>query len=212
MANELLPTIGSSGLWKVKAPFDTQLIASLSYTCKAVRKLAEFVATGADVFADHYEPNNIPQSVYQQHVNADISLVTLMSSTGNWLVVPTPYLDGWPSNDIVPYVILGMVVTLGAIPNTIDPGFLEPVVKNAIAASLGHVPEIQFVALSGVTNKVYSDHEALENLRKSNIKNDNSDYVRRLKAETDLVAARAQIAALQKFIIDSKVPIPTVAG
>lgn len=212
MANELLPTIGSSGLWKLKAPFDTLLIANLSYTCKEVRNLSAFIANGADVFTEHYEPRGLTQELYQQHINADISMITLMSSTGSWLIVPSPYIDGWPSNDIVPYVLLGMVVTLGALPNTIDPGFLEPVVKNAITAALGHEPEIQFVALSAVSNKVYSEHEALENLRKSNIRNDNSDYVRRLKAETDLVAARAQIAALQKFIVDSKVPIPTVPG
>jgi hypothetical protein len=212
MANELLPTIGSSGLWKVKAPFDTQLIAGLSYTCNEVRKLGTFIASGADVFAEHYEPRGLSHDVYQQHVNADISMITLVSSSGSYLILPAPYIDGWPSNDIVPYVLLGMVVTLGALPNTIDPGFLEPVVKNAVKAALGHEPEIQFVALSAVTNKVYTEHEALENLRKSNIKNDNTDYVRRLKAEADLVAARAQIAALQKFIVDSKVPIPTVPG
>lgn len=212
MANELLPSIGMSGQWKLKAPFDTKIVANLTYTCKEVRKLGAMIAAGVDAFEEFYVPNEITRDVYDQHVASDISVITLSSSSGNWINVPTPYLDGWPNANVIPYVVVGLIADIGALPNTIDPTFLAEKVKNTIMSSLGHEPEITFVALSEVTNMPFDEHEALENLRKSNIADDNTDYSRRIKAEDDLAKARAEIAALQQFIIDSGVPVPVASG
>lgn len=210
MANELLPAIDASGKWKLKAPFDTQLATDVAYTCKEIRKLSAVVAAGFDAKAEWYDYNEIPEATYNQHVADDISVITLVSSTGAWLNVPSPYLDGWPSADVVPYVVIGMIADLGPLPNTIDPGFLTTKVKNLIKDTLGHEPDIQYVALSEVTNKAFADHEALETLRQTNITDSNTDYARRLKAEDELVKAKAEIAALQQFILDSGVTIPVV--
>jgi len=209
MASELLPGIGSAGDWKLKPPFDSLYVAGLAYTCKAIRKLSEIVATGIDAQGTYYTPNNLTADQYAADVAADVSIVTLCSSSGNWLFVPSTYLLGWPSNDSVPYVVLGMVINLGAIPNTLDPTFLTPVVQNAIKAALGHDPDIEYVTLSETTNKTWDDHTSLENLRLANITDDNSDYVKRLNAEAALTAAQAQITALQQFIINSGLSIPT---
>lgn len=210
MANELLPSIGMSGQWKLKAPLDTKIVAKLAYTCKEVRKLGAIIAAGIDAFEEFYVPNDIPREVYDQHIADDISIITIVSSTGAWLNVPTPYLDGWPNANVIPYVVVGLVAEIGAIPNTLDPTFLIEKVRNTIKGSLGHEPNITLVALSEVENMPFEDHEAMETLRKSNITDDNTDYSRRIKAEDDLAKARAEIAALQKFIIDSGIPVPVV--
>jgi hypothetical protein len=210
MANELLPSVGMSGQWKLKAPFDSKIVANLAYTCRAVRKLGEVIAAGIDAFEEYYVPNSIGRDVYDQHVASDVSIIVMSSSSGSWLNVPSPYLDGWPDANVVPYVVVGMVADIGALPNTIDPTFLSEKVRNTIKNALGHDPVIQFVALSEVSNMPFAEHEALEVLRKSNITDDNTDYSRRLKAEDELVKARAEIAALQKFIIDSGIPVPVV--
>lgn len=212
MSNELLPGIDASGIWKLKAPYDTKLIPDLAYTCKAVRKLSEVVSSGTDVKADCYTAYEIPDTTYDEHVAADISIITLVSSSGNSLAVPSPYLDGWPSSDVVPYVVLGMLINLGAIPNTIDPTYLTDKVTNVISTTLGHVPTIEYLALSEVKNVAFDQHTALENLRQSNITDNNTDYIRRLNAEDELAKARAEIAALQQFIINSGVSVPTVPG
>lgn len=207
-----LPTIGSSGNWKLKAPFDTKLLPSISYSCQAIRLLSEVVGSGRDVYAEDYEPNGIPQADYDQHVADGISIITLISAVGAVVNVPSPYLDGWPSSDVVPYVVMAAVVTLGALPNTVDPSFLTPILKNTVMNALGYDPDVEYVTVSDVTNILFSNHTALEAARKANIQDNNTDYVRRLKAEADLVSARATIAALQKFIKDSGVPIPVVPG
>lgn len=208
----VLPTIGVSGSWKLKAPLDTKLLPSMSYSCQGIQSLLSVIASGRDVFAEDYEPNGISQATYDEHVAEGISIISLVSSTGVSLNVPSPYLDGWPSSDVIPYVVMGALVTLGAIPNTLSPEFLTPIIQNAVKAALGNDAAVEYVTMGEVQNILFSDHTALEIARKANIDNNNTDYVRRLKAEADLVAARATIAALQKFIKDSGVPIPVVPG
>lgn len=210
--SSILPAIGSSGFWKLKAPFDNTLNSSVAYSCRAITLLSQAVSDGVEVFEDIYVPLNISQAVYDEHVAAGISLVTLSSTVGEIAIIPSPYIDGWPSNDVVPYVVMAAVVVLGAIPNTLDPTYLTPILQNAVKAALGNTPDVEYVTVSDVTNKLYSDHEAMENARQANIEDDNSDYVRRLIAEEHLVKARGEIAALQKFIIDSGIPIPVVTG
>lgn len=212
MARAILPALGSSGLWKLKAPFDTKIIASVAYSCQAISLISALVASGLDVFEEYYVSNGLTQAAYDADVLDGSSIITLVSTTGVSLQVPSTYIDGWPSSDVVPYVVMGAIVVLGALPNTLDPEFLAPKLKNVVKNSLGNDATVEFVVMSEVTNKMFSDHTALENARKANISDDNSDYVRRLKAEADLVAAKATIAALQQFIIDSGVPIPVVPG
>ncbi|BAS04852.1 hypothetical protein [Ralstonia phage RSF1] len=206
---ELLPSIGASGDWTLKPPFDTKYTAGLAYSCRAINKISSLVATGVDVFNTFYVPNDLTVDKYNADVAADLSMVTLQSSSGQVLILPSTYLSGWPSADSVPYVVMGMVINLGAIPNTLDPTFLTPKVAAVIKAALGHDPDIQYATLSETTNKTWDDHTALENLRLANITDDNSDYIKRLNAESDLAAAQAQIAALQQFIIQSGLTVPS---
>lgn len=212
MASTILPALGSSGAWKLKAPFDTKIIASVAYSCESISSLSALVADGVDVFQAYYVANGLDQATYNQHVLDGISFITLVSETGVAISVPAPYLDGWPSSDVIPYVVVGAVVQLGALPNTIDPAFLTPLIQNVVKNALGTDVTVEYVAMSDVTNKTYSDHQALENARQANIADDNNDYTRRLKAEAALIDAKATIAALQKFIIDSGIPIPVVPG
>jgi hypothetical protein len=209
MAAELLPGIGVSGDWTLKTPFDSKITAGLAYSCRAINKISVMVATGIDVLNTLYIPNGLTEANYDADVAADLSMVTLQSTSGQVIILPSTYLTGWPSADSVPYVVMGMVINLGPIPNTIDPTFLtdkvEPVIKNA----LGLDPEIHYVTLSETTNKTWDDHVAQENTRTAAITDENSDYVKRLNAEAALTAAQAQIVALQQVIIDAGLTIPS---
>lgn len=205
---ELLPSVGASGDWKVKAPFTNLYIAGTAYACKEIRKLSAVVAVGVDAYNEYYVAQGLTQAQYDADVANDISIVTLLSAAGNWLFIPSTYLDGWPSNDAVPYVVLGAVINLGPLPNTVDPSFLTPKIQNLIKDALGHDVDVEYVALSDVTNKTFADHTALEQARQNNITDSNTDTTRRIQAENDLASARSEIAALQQVIIDAGIVLP----
>jgi hypothetical protein len=209
MASELLPAIGISGDWSLKTPYDKLYIANLSYACRAINKISAMVATGVDVLNSYYVANGLTQADYDADVAADLSMITLASSNGQLIICPSTYLSGWPSADAVPFVVMGMIINLGAIPNKLDPTFLTSKVEPVIKAALGLDPVIQYATLSETANKTFDDYTAWENARQSNITDDTSDYVKRLNAEADLTAAQAQIAALQQFIIDAGLAVPT---
>lgn len=206
--SELLPGMGASGHWRLKAPFDNALVPGLAYICQAQQSVGMMLATGMNVYEEIYDKWKIEIEVYDKHVADNITICTLISSSGNFVFVPAVYIDGWPSNDSIPYVVLGLFATLGAIPNTLDPSFLIDKVKNLIKSSIGLAADIEFVAMSEVENIAWVDHQAMEVARKTLITDDNSDYAKRVKAEADLNAARVQIQALQKFIVDSGIPVP----
>lgn len=201
--NEVLPADGATGQWRLKAPFDTKIVNGLAYTCYGKNTIGVLNAQGVEVFAEYYEKNGIDRDTYELHAKEDRTICTLLSSAGDWLQIPSPYLSGWPSADVVPYVVVGMFLTLGALPNTIDPSFLTDKVKNVVKASLGLEPDVEYIAMTEITHKEWSLHESLEQARKTATADDNSDLARRLKAEDDLIAAKVQIAALQQYIIDS---------
>ena len=209
MATELLPPLGASGTWVLKTPFDTKLTSGLAYTAKEIRKITAAVGAGVDVFKEYYEPNGLSQDVMDAHVAADNCIITLISSVGTYVYVPSPYIASWPSGDSVPYVVMGMAIKLGAIANTIDPTFLTDKVKNVIVANLGLEPVINFVTLSEEERKTWSDHQSLENARTTLITDSNTDYARRVKAEDDLAKARQQIALLNQYILDKGIGPPT---
>jgi hypothetical protein len=201
--------MGVSGDWTLKAPLDTKITPNLAYTCKSLRKISEMVANGIDVLNLVYIPNGLTQDDYNDGVANDWSVVTLQAASGLMVLVPSPWLAGWPSADSVPYVVMGMIINLGAIPNTIDPTFLTDKVEPVIKAALGLDPEIHYATLSETATKTWDDHVAQENARTAAITDENSDYIKRVNAEADLAAAQAQIAALQQVIIDAGLTIPT---
>jgi len=200
MANEILPSIGAKGAWNLKAPYNSLLIADLEYECKAIRKLSELLTTGVDVFTLYYDNVGVNKTVFDDHVKNDYSIISMVSTSGKWLFIPSPFINGWPDSNVVPYVVMGLLANLGPIPNTLNPTFLIDKVKNVIQANIGLTPTVQFITLSEPKNKSWLDHDSLETLRLSNITDTSTDYVRRLKAEDDLEKALLKINQLETWI------------
>lgn len=206
---QILPSIGAEGAWQLKAPFDEKISSELSYKCVAIRKISEMVTTGIDVLNTHYIPNGLLKTDYDADVIVDASVVTLVSSSGSWVFVPTTYILGWPSADSVPYAVVAMGVVLGALPNTVDASFLIDKVKNVIRANLGNEPEILLMTVSETTMKTQEQHESLEAARQANITETMTDYnaVQVLQAQLD--AANETIRQLMEYY-ESQPDVPPV--
>lgn len=194
----LLPSVGATGSWKLKAPFDEKVDPELSYRCDAVRRISEMVAMGTDVKTIHYFANGLTEAEYKADVQADVAIITLSTSSGDWAYVPSSYVLGWPSTDGVPYAVVGMAVVLGALPNTIDPTMLTEKVKEVIKANLGMEPEITYATVSEVAIKSQEQHENLETARLANISEDKTNY--QLLQETLLENER--LRSLNQSLID----------
>lgn len=195
------PPVGATGLYTLSGPWATDLIPNLSYECKAIRRLADFVHLGIDPYTTFYKPKQIPETTYQTDFQNNVCIVTLVSTTGQWLYVPTSYITGFPNMNGIPYTAVVLAAPIGAVPNYLD---LTPV-KSKIAAViqdyLGLVGvQVQSVVVSPQKNLVQADHNAIEAARQANIRTTQTDYAKYLqeKARADALAQRN--AELEAYI------------
>lgn len=194
----MIPTLGASGAWTLKVPFDAQIVADRAYTCQAIRYISEMVAKGEEVKNQYYIRYGLTDAEYKQDADANVAIVTLISSSGDYVHVPSSYIVGWPAADGVPYAVLAAGVVLGALPNTFDPTFLTTELKAFIKARIGLEPEITYATVSEVSIKSQDQHGVLESAREA-AKTINQTMFQQLDAAN---ARIAELESLNQSLVD----------
>lgn len=198
--SNLIPEVGSSGIYKLRAPFNTRLAQDLRYTCIAVRRLADIVAAGGDPKDLHYTSNGLSDAQYDADVANGVCIVTLQSDGSGVVYVPSSYIESYPSMGGVPYRAIALVVSLGAIPDSLDLTYLKTRIRGVVKDTIGVDRELQTVTTSPVSLIEQGTHETLEAARLAIVSESNTDYARALAAETALASARQHIAELEAYI------------
>jgi hypothetical protein len=204
--SNLIPTIGASGIWTLLPPFDALLTQSVSYNCLAVRQLEDIIAAGGDPYQQFYVPQegSTAGSMLDQY-NADLAnkvcIVTLQSSSGAVVHVPTSFIQTFPSSGGVPYTNLLLGVDLGAMPDYVDLTFLKQQVANLVKTTVGltHV-QITTVVVSPTTHLSLSDHQVAEAARQANITNTVTPEAKVIALTQQLQASQQAYAALEAFL------------
>lgn len=202
----LIPPVGTSGIYKLAPPFATQLQANMSYRCDAVRRVADFLAAGLDPFEEFYEPNGLSRAQYDLDLANQVCIISLVSSGGHWVYVPSTYVLAYPDINGVPYTVMVLGLELGALPNYKDLTGLKQALSNLTRDTIGVVPTIREVAISAVQKLSQSDHDALENARALAITNSQTDRARLLAAQAELAALRAQYDQLEAYVRANMTP------
>lgn len=146
----IIPTVGSSGYFVLAAPFDTLILTGERYTCKAVRKLSDYLTNNETPLADIYTANGVAESVYNDHVASDVSIVSLQASTGHWVYVPSAYITQLPIVNGIPYRSLMLGISLPPMPADKDLSHLETAIKNLVLDTIGVNAGTKFVETSKV--------------------------------------------------------------
>lgn len=191
----LAPAVGSSGNFTAKAPFTLQ--ADTIYTVIAVRTFSDMAAAGADPLAQVYAPVGLAQADYTNDVDAGALVVVLSSGTSQPVYIPTTYLDGVPSNDIVPYSTLVGSFVLGPLPDSIDVSELLAQIGQLIEASVGvSNPPVTLHAIPSTNVVTAAQDAAMTQARLAAISNNMSLYARLLKTQAALQDVTTRYNAL----------------
>jgi hypothetical protein len=204
----LTPPVNASGIFTLASPFDQKLVPQVSYTCIAVRKFADIQKLGIDPFQIYYVPNGLDEAKYNTDVNAGECIVTLRSNGGAFLYVPTSYITSYPNMGGIPYTAIVLGVNLGAIPNYVDLSVVKAKISAVVHDAFGVTPVIQQAAISETKNLSIADHTAAESARQAEITDNQTDYAKYLAANNALIAAQAQITALENYIKANLPPTP----
>jgi hypothetical protein len=199
----LTPTIGLKGRYTLAAPYDTLVLPTGLYECIAVRKFEDLLVLTVDVFADYYEPYGLLQSDYQADNRNGASIVTFVDVNDNYVYVPDTYILSIPSMDNVAYQHVVISLSLGPFPEYVGLTDLSTKLKELTETTIG-VDTTPLVHVAPTRNVMPSAlHEGMEVARTNRIVGSQTERAKRIALEAQLVAARAEIAALQQILVDN---------
>lgn len=200
MAMALIPPIGASGIYKLASPFSVKLQSGMSYRCEAVRRVIDFQELGVDVYEEFYLPENLSREQYEQDVSNQVAIVSLVASSGHFVHVPSTYILAYPDISGVPYTVMVLGLELGAIPNYMDLTGLKVAITELVRDTIGVTSQCREVVISAVQKLSQSDHDALENARRSAITNSQTSRAKALTLQQQFNALQQQYSDLQAYV------------
>lgn len=200
MTLSILPVIGSSGFYELAAPFDVEVVDKIEYTCKAIRRISDYLANNEDPKASIYDAYEIDEAVYEEDLSKDTYIVSLQSRKGHWLYVPSRYILSYPSVNGIPYRSVMLGVSLPPLPVSQDLTAILSDIKDLVENSLGVSVVVRQVETSMIVLVDYSVHEATQQERNIHIEGRSTLYARNvaLREENDLLIQK--VASLENYI------------
>lgn len=187
----LLPPIGTAGIYDLSPPFASKLQPSVSYRCESIRRFSDMLQLGEDPYELYYSPNELSQETYNNDALNSTCIVSLQSTSGHWVHVPSTYIRSFPNVNGVPYRAMVLGVEIGPVAEYQDLTTLKTAISNTVRDTFGVTPSIKEVAISATQNFSQRDHEILEQQRAAAIVN-SPTY------KSMYIALQAQFAALQR--------------
>jgi hypothetical protein len=201
MAQNIVPMIGSSGVFTLNVPWNQALIPNAVYTCVGVQGLTEIVSAGGSPFTDYYTPMGLTQADYNTDVQNGVSIVTLQASNNSIVNVPSSYIGAYPSSGGVPYRVMMLSISLSAIPDTLDLTAVSQKIQDDVMDMIGVTSTVRSVAVSPMTLVDATDAAAIEAARLANITASTTDYANYLTAQANYEAALVIIQNLEAYIL-----------
>lgn len=205
MSNQL-PAIGSTGVFRVRAPFT---IETVNYTCTQISQINTLIEDQVDVFGLYYAPNGLTQTVFQTAIDSNIAIVTLESDNGPTLHIPSDYIDTMPIVPFVPYSRIVLSLDLGFLPDTVNLTQLQTdlaiVANNSVNFSTAI--NIHSVSTKAVPQE---EHVLLEAARLEKLSNYISIYKGKMDADARIAAYETKIRLLEQTVITQKAIIDEI--
>lgn len=225
MRNNKTPAINATGLYELLSPWNSSHYSLTdAYRCESISGFNALQEKGVDVYKTFYSPMNISKEEYALDEQADINIVTLMSSDGLATVdVPSSFIKKFPNSNSAPYSRLIVTFDLGAIPDSLnisdtliraaaffelELGALGVSDDGATGLVLGEDINIMKVPLAGFVSEEQASF--LESLRKEvSDKGKGTLGATRDAASDEVISGLgAEIDNLQQIIITQQAPEP----
>lgn len=195
----ILPIVGSSGYYELASPFDALVTDRIEYTCKAVRRLSDYLANNEDAKSAIYDKYGIA-SIYEEDVVSDAYIVSLQSRTGHWLYVPYRYILSYPSPNGVRYRTVMLGVSLPALPVSQDLNAVMSDLKDMVQGVLGVDVVVKMVETSKPVLVTTDAHEQTRLRRSIRVLAEGSLHTENVRLRNEAASLRAHIAELESYI------------
>jgi len=185
----ILPKINSRGCYKLSSPFDSVIDPNKLYTCTAIRTIQEMVYSDDHPYETIYEPNGLSESLYNQHIQDSVLIVTLSGDDGENIYVPANYIEQYPFINGVVYKSRAIVINIGSLPSNEDLTVLMSNLASEVTNTIGINTTPEEIITSSEFIVPYDKDVQLRSIR-------NSRIASRLSYKTKYTEALQQISAL----------------
>lgn len=194
----IIPSIGATGTYAFKPPFDLLFDSQTEFTCKSIRYLGDYLSNNEDVYTQVYERYRLGRETYEIDLRENNPVIGLQSAKGVWMYVPARYIVSWPSVNGVRYISAMITSDIGPFPADKDFSGLITDIKEFIHSRLGVMPKTELVAISKPILISFEQHQTVENQRNAivgTVKTHYSQYQELLQINTSLQQKLTEVEA-----------------
>lgn len=195
----MIPILGVAGKFTVAPPFS--LIENKSYKCRAVSHIQSMVDKGVDVFNDIYVPVNLTQADYENDLNSDEVIVTLKTSDGDILNIPSAYITSVPTDMEVPYNRFALMVDVGLLPSNTSFTFLTDQVQELVKTITGIDTNVSLATLTYDGFVTKEEHAIMVDEREVNIRYNKSPIIELRNTLLREQSLKQRVEALEDLVI-----------
>lgn len=193
-----IPAIGMKGVYTLVTPFRTEPGEILE--CTAVRSLKSYIANNDEPLDTVYKPAGLTEDDYNNDLNEDMEIVSLVNVKGYRIQVPAKYLAGYPAIDGVYYRAITIGVPLPLMPVDQDLSFISTDIETLIKDRLGVATAPVLIETTNPVAKTQDEHKTITAARKAVISGDPTLYSTVTKQNVLIAQQAARIQALEAWI------------
>lgn len=196
--------MGRRGRFILKAPFNTLTPQGAQGKVIESVTISHLVTNGFDVLTRVYARVSA-EGLYETHLSADVTLITIQLDTGNKITVPDTHIENL--NDISLHYLTGyLTVRVGQLPGDYDYNVIKQVIASEVAKITGVQVEPRDinVSISERDGIFYTPAQAeVEEIRRREaIKGNSTDYAKYLEQVRINEELREQVLSLEQTIVD----------
>lgn len=197
---QFLPSLGMSGIFTLKAPYNNLVLPTTQYQCTGIESLAGAVAANKDPFANYYEPNGATEVDFNADLKDNAYLITITSGIGEVVTFPSSALVSLPDADGVIYRNVAMTVSLSSISDDTDLTDLSSQVSDLVLNTLGVKSSVYLTQVGSMTVLTREQSTALESARQLNIATRTSPLYDNMQKDIQIAALQQKVSDLENYI------------
>lgn len=197
---QFLPSLGMTGVFTLKTPFNNLVLPNTQYTCTAIESLAGAVAADKDPFATYYEPNGVTEVDFNADLKANVYLITITSGIGEVVVFPSSALVSLPNSDGVIYRNLVLSISLSSISDDTDISVLRSGIEDMILNTMGVKSSTYVTQVGSMTVLTREQSQALEAARQLNIQTRTSPLYDNMQKDLQIASLTQKVGELEAYI------------
>lgn len=198
-ADNLILSIGVEGSFELSPPFTNNIQAKAKYTIRSIRTMGDIIAAG-DNPQELYTTNQVPEAEYIRDLQADVCIIGLQSTSGDWVYVPQSYIVTLPNIEGVSYRPLAVVVALGMVSDETELINVTTAIERIVFEQLGVKTTTVITAVGASELVSAADDARIKVTRSERINYNESEAAHFTRLNKENAELRSKLQMLNDYI------------